>query len=110
MVLQQLQLYTTAKRDNNYSYYFTGDGSDYLFTFNSDDNTFMLQVLETQPTVKRGDVDDNGVVDIDDVALLISVILGNNHSPYNASNSDLDGDNVLSIDDVTLLIAIILGS
>ena len=103
-------IYTTAKRDNNYSYYFTGDGSDYLFTFNSDDNTFMLQVLETQPAVKRGDVDDNGVVDIDDVALLISVILGNNHSSYNASNSDLDGDNVLSIDDVTLLIAIILGS
>lgn len=103
-------IYTTAKRDNNYSYYFTGDGSDYLFTFNSDDNTFMLQVLETQPTVKRGDVDDNSVVDIDDVVLLISVILGNNHSPYNASNSDLDGDNVLSIDDVTLLIAIILGS
>ncbi len=103
-------IYTTAKRDNNYSYYFTGDGSDYLFTFNSDDNTFMLQVLETHPAVKRGDVDDNGVVDIDDVALLISVILGNNHSPYNTSNSDLDGDNVLSIDDVTLLIAIILGS
>ena len=103
-------IYTTAKRDNNYSYYFTGDGSDYLFTFNSDDNTFMLQVLETHPAVKRGDVDDNGVVDIDDVALLISVILGNNHSSYNASNSDLDGDNVLSIDDVTLLIAIILGS
>ena len=103
-------IYTTAKRDNNYSYFFTGDGSDYLFTFNVDNNTFMLQVLETQPVVKRGDVDGNGMVDIDDVALLISVILGNNNSEYNSLNSDLDGDNVLSIDDVTLIIAMILGN
>jgi len=70
----------------------------------------MLQVLETQPVVKRGDVDGNGMVDIDDVALLISVILGNNNSEYNSLNSDLDGDNVLSIDDVTLIIALILGN
>ena len=102
--------YTTAKRNNNYSYYFTGDGSDYLFTFNVDNNTFIIEVLDTQPTIKPGDVDDNGVVDIDDVALLISIILGNNHSTFNALNSDIDGDDVFSIDDVTLLIAIILGN
>ena len=102
--------YTTAKRNNNYSYYFTGDGSDYLFTFNSDLNTFILEVLVTPSAVKPGDVDDNGLVDIDDVALLISIILGNNHSPFNSLNSDLDGDEVFSIDDVTLLIAMILGN
>lgn len=102
--------YTTAKRNNNSSYYFTGDGSDYLFTFNTDNNTFMLEVLEVIPAIKPGDVDDNGVVDIDDVALLISIILGNNHAEYNELNSDLDGDNVFSIDDVTLLITIILGN
>lgn len=102
--------YTIAKRNNNYSYYFTGDGRDYLFSFNVDNNTFIIELLQTAPAVKLGDVNDNGVVDIDDVALLISIILGNNHPAFNALNSDLDGDDIFSIDDVTLLIAMILGN
>ena len=101
--------YVTAKRANDYSYYFTGDGSDYLFTFNLDDLTFRLDVIEPQPVVRRGDVNGDGEVDINDVTLLISRVLGNSVEVV-FDNSDLDGDNELSINDITALIAIVLGA
>ena len=100
--------YTTAKRSNNHSYYFTGDGSDYLFTFDLNNLTFRLDVVQPQSIVFRGDVDDNKVVDIDDVTLLISYVLGHGVD-INFINSDLDGDQTISIDDITALISIILG-
>jgi len=100
--------YTTAKRNNNHSYYFTGDGSDYLFTFDLNNLTFRLDVVQPQSIVFRGDVDDNKVVDIDDVTLLISYVLGHGVD-INFINSDLDGDQTISIDDITALISIILG-
>ena len=102
--------YSIAKRSNDYSYYFVGEGKDYLFTFDIDNLTFRLDIVESQPTSRPGDVDDNGLVDIDDVTMLISIVLGNQVSAYNALNADLDGDNTFSIDDVTRLIDIVLGN
>jgi len=101
-------LYSTAKRSNDYSYYFTGDGSDYCFTFDLDHLTFKLEVVEPQPVILRGDVDGNGEVDIWDVTLLISRVLGEGVEIVFA-NSDLDGDNEISINDITIVIDIVLG-
>ena len=39
--------YTTAKNNNNYSYYFTGDGSSYKVTFNLEELTFKFEVIDT---------------------------------------------------------------
>lgn len=58
-------------------------------------------------TSKRGDVDGNDTVDIEDVTLLISYVLGNatNVDPE-AANCDLEG--AVDINDVTALINYVL--
>lgn len=56
-----------------------------------------------------GDVNDDKTVDIDDVAMLINVVLGNITSGYNGVNANVFADDVLDIDDVTALIMKILG-
>ena len=101
--------YTTAKRNNNSSYYFTGDGSEYLFTFDADNLTFSLTVVESQPPVLIGDVDDNHIVDVDDATALISYILGFEIPAFNALNADMDGDSQHTVDDITKLITLLLG-
>ena len=58
----------------------------------------------------RGDVDGNGVVDINDVTLLIDVVLGKDVE-YNATAADCNsasGDGTVDINDVTALIARVL--
>ena len=103
--------YTTAKRNNNYSYYFTGDGSDYLFTFNVDDLTFKVEKIEEpQVTPLYGDVNDDGVVNISDVTLLIDYVLNSGAILINEVNSDMNSDHVINITDITSLIDYILGA
>lgn len=101
--------YATAKRDNNYSYYFTGDGSDYRFIFNADDLTFSLELIEYPTNVLRGDVNDDGRVSIIDVTTLIDYLLGGENS-INAANADANLDTNISIGDVTAIIDMLLGS
>lgn len=100
--------YTTAKRNNNYSYYFTGDGSDYQVIFNIDDLTFRLDVIEPQPTVIPGDVNGDGEVGIADVTTLIDYILCGQAVDFNALNADADQNGTIDIADVTLIIDMIL--
>jgi len=103
--------YTTAKRNNNYSYYFTGNGSDYLFSFNVDDLTFKVEKIEEpQVTPLYGDVNDDGVVNISDVTLLIDYVLNNGAILINEVNSDMNSDHVINITDITSLIDYILGA
>lgn len=100
--------YATAKRNNNYSYYFTGDGSDYIFTFDSDNLTFKLEVAEEPSTLLLGDVDDDGEVNIQDVTKLIDYLIGGEISPFNFTNADVTQDLSVDIADVTKLIDILL--
>ena len=63
-----------------------------------------------EPEALRGDVDDDGDVDIDDVTLLIDVALGKSVE-YNALAADCNiegGDGSVNINDVTALIARVL--
>lgn len=61
--------------------------------------------------VTLGDVNGDNSVDIDDVTLLISYILGNaTANQIQMAAADLNGDNSIDIDDVTALIARILGN
>ena len=100
--------YTTAKRNNDYSYYFTGDGSDYVITFDLDHLTFRLEVVEPPVAILPGDVDDDGTVSIADVTKLIDYLLGSEVSPFNYANADVNQDTVINIADVTILIDILL--
>ena len=100
--------YATAKRNNNYSYYFTGNGSDYLFTFDLDQLTFSVEVIEPEPVVLLGDVNNDGHVTISDVTTLIDYLLGTIPTSFSIMNADVNQDNTISISDVTALIDILL--
>ena len=100
--------YTTAKRDNNASYYFTGDGSDYLFTFDADNLTFSIEVIEQQPLVNPGDVNGDGQLSIADVTMLIDYLLGSVPASFNDVNADVNNDSGITIADVTMLIDMLL--
>lgn len=100
--------YTTAKRDNNASYYFAGDGSDYLFTFDADNLTFSIEVIEQQPLVNPGDVNGDGQLSIADVTMLIDYLLGSVPASFNDVNADVNHDSGITIADVTMLIDMLL--
>lgn len=100
--------YSTAKRDNNYSYYFTGDGSNYLFTFDAVNLTFKIEVIEEQHSGLLGDVNDDGVLNISDVTALISYVLSRNAAALNIANADVNQDQSINISDVTCLISKVL--
>ena len=101
--------YSTAKRDNNYSYYLVGDGSEDLFTFNINSLTFSLEIIPSHPTVLRGDANDDSIVDINDVTTIIDFLLGTQVEVFNNDNADLDADGEITINDVTALIDLLLG-
>ncbi len=100
--------YSTAKRNNDYSYYFTGDGSDYLFTFDADNLTFSISVIEPEPTIMLGDVNDDGNVAINDVTTLIDYLLGGQLEHFYVLNADVNQDGRIAISDVTSLIDLLL--
>ncbi len=57
--------------------------------------------------VLAGDVDGDGTIDVADVTLLVSIILGN--APATDA-ADVDGDTTIDVADVTQVVAIILGT
>ena len=102
--------YTTTKRNNNASYYFTGDGSDYLFTFDLNLLNFKIELIEHQQTVDFGDVNEDGYVNVSDVTTMIAYILGNPVEKINIDKADINSDQKINVSDVTELIAYILGN
>jgi len=58
------------------------------------------------PKPVAGDVNGDGVVDIDDVAIVINNVIG--HGTTHASNCDVNGDGRVDVDDVSAVIHMIL--
>ena len=79
---------------NNNKLYFT-DGSQF--------------VIPGSVTVLRGDVNDDGTVNIADVTALIDYLLGGDASLINIDNADCNDDSGVNIADVTALIDYLLG-
>ena len=70
---------------------------------------FSLSMTAVAGPVKMGDVDDNGFVNVADVTLLISHILGN-ECDIDVLAADVNADYVINVADVTELIRVILAS
>ena len=74
-------------------------------------NTYQDMVINFMPDtgveVVTGDVDDDGLVNINDLALLIDHLL-NNSVQINTANADVDPDGVINISDLSALIDILL--
>lgn len=58
--------------------------------------------------LKRGDVDGNGEIDINDVTLFIDYVLGRNPSGFVVEAADIAIDGAIDVNDVTALIDILL--
>jgi formylglycine-generating enzyme required for sulfatase activity len=57
---------------------------------------------------EMGDVNADGYVDVSDVTTLISLVLGNDVTAFNAPKADVNQDDILDVSDVTALISFIL--
>ena len=64
--------------------------------------------LYVEPTCLRGDVDDNGTVDISDITALIDYLLIGNATGVNLQAADCDQNDMVDISDITALIDYLL--
>ncbi len=76
------------------------------------DATQLMIVLdenpEDAPSILRGDADASGMVDINDLTVLVDYILSGNEDIINLTGADCDLSGHVSIDDVTVLIDYLL--
>ena len=105
--------YTTRKSNNDHSYKFTGDGSDYKFTFNLNNLTFHINeyVEPPQPdpsTLQIGDVNGDGEINISDLNAIIDIILGRWVNYDTRKRSDVNYDGEINIVDVNVFIDYLL--
>ena len=92
--------------------YWEGDvylGPVHKVIYNNEEQTASLNDIPDDVTVKPGDANGDGTVDVNDVTTVINYILGKNPSPFNFDNADLNGDTKVDVMDVTLIINSILG-
>ena len=77
--------------------------------YNTGANVFDIWFDKKEPVQKlTGDVDGNGLVDVDDVNALINIILGNASTIDYAGISDVNQSGLIDVDDVNEVINIIL--
>jgi len=86
---------TSFGLDQNNEILICGDG--YIYKLTSDEEIGML-----------GDLNQDGLVNIQDIIISINIILGGNPSDYELWSADLNQDGVIDILDIVLLINLIL--
>ena len=92
---------TLPELDPNKTYTVEG----FLTIYNNEREIFPIKVSE--PFIK-GDVNGDGVVNISDINVLITIILGANLDSGTMMRADVNGDNSRNIGDINEVIAIIL--
>ena len=58
----------------------------------------------------RGDVNNDGVVNITDATVLITALLNENYSDINTTNADMNNDGIINVTDATILITELMNS
>ena len=108
-----------AIADEGTDYWYTGE-EDYIsltwdayhairipageYTLTIDLKEMKLYIEAVQPQGLKGDVNEDGLVNVTDVTLLISAVVNEDYSSINFYNADMNDDGVLTVTDVTLLI------
>lgn len=80
----------------------------YPYETNSWEQMSGPHLINSQPRLLLGDVNDDGEVNISDVIMAVNYILGIQCEPFNFRNADLNNDGVMTISDVTLIVDVIL--
>ncbi|MBO7609117.1 MAG: hypothetical protein J6S96_02795, partial [Muribaculaceae bacterium] len=98
------EMTTQLSENTNASYKISGNGT-YTITFNKANLTFKF---EGEGAGLMGDLDNSGIVDVEDVNAAINIILKiKNMSDY-PGNGDMDGNGYIDVEDVNAIINIIL--
>lgn len=82
------------------------NGAEYKMRFDA------LETIYSRMPAKshlNGDLNESGIVDVDDLNLMINIILGLNSASEYMSVADMDGNKIIDVDDVNMIINIILG-
>ena len=105
--------YTAKKNKTNNTFFFTGDGREYIITFNS--NTLQFRIDDYQEmsipdpiNFLPGDADGDGRVTISDLTTMIDLLMNGKVNYDIIRRCDINHDNALSIDDLTFLIDYLL--
>lgn len=64
----------------------------------------------SNPTIKTGDANGDGVIDAADVVGIINYIIGKNSSSFNAQNADVNGDGQVLVDDAVATVELIMNA
>ena len=67
-------------------------------------------VLPFEEPTKPGDVNRDGVVDVQDITAMVNIILGKDSSQYDLEAADLDDNGKIEVPDLTALVNIILNN
>lgn len=70
--------------------------------------TITFTVVQDRGT--KGDVNGDGIIDVEDVNILINIVLGNDVAARYEGRADVNGDGAVDVTDVNSLINTILGS
>jgi len=73
-------------------------------------NSSIYKLISDEETGMMGDLNQDGVVNVQDIILSINIILGDSPSDYELWSGDLDENGVINILDVVLLINLILSA
>lgn len=67
-------------------------------------------VLPFEEPTKPGDVNRDGVVDVQDITAMVNIILGKDDPTYDYEAAELDGNDGITVGDLTVLVNIILNN
>lgn len=80
---------------------------EYTLTLNLDN--MKLVIAKKGAAAIKGDVNADGVVDVDDVNAVIAIMLGKAAASDYDGDANVDGEGIVDVDDVNAIIAIMLG-
>ena len=90
-------------------YHWTGDADKVIFHLDEGNGAFHLESITIKRTKNavKGDVNGDGVVDVADIAAVISVMAGGQSSMVNGqSSADVNGDGTVDVADIATIITI----
>ncbi|MBR6283988.1 MAG: hypothetical protein IKR25_06820 [Muribaculaceae bacterium] len=106
--------YSFAIAGNTNAYqYFRFEVSEVQGKDGWDPNNYVFQLSEFEFVASAasvtGDVNGDGVVDVDDLNILINIMIHKNQDPSLETRADVDGSGVVDVDDLNRIINIMVG-
>lgn len=97
---------TTQLSTSNKSYQVTGDGSEYVITFDMNNLKFKF---EKAGNAIIGDVNGDEHVDVNDINIIVNIMLGKDSADNYDGRANVDGEGEVDVADINAIINAMLG-